>query len=108
MSDPREIELKLECEPSDLAALQDHPLLREAAVQGEAELASVYFDTADRQLLAARLGLRVRESAGRFVQTLKAEGDGLFDRPEWEQPVVRSEPDRAALADTPFARHVDA
>ncbi|TFZ59788.1 CYTH and CHAD domain-containing protein [Methylorubrum sp. Q1] len=108
MSDPREIELKLECEPSDLAVLQDHPLLREASVQGEAELASVYFDTPDRQLHAAGLGLRVRESKGRFVQTLKAEGDGLFDRPEWEQPVERSEPDRAALADTPFARRVAA
>ncbi|HEV2543882.1 MAG TPA: CHAD domain-containing protein [Methylobacterium sp.] len=108
MSDPREIELKLECEPSDLATLQDHPLLRDAAEQGEAELASVYFDTSDRLLLAAKLGLRVRESGGRFVQTLKAEGDGLFDRPEWEHPVERSEPDRAALADTPFARHVAA
>ncbi|MBB2960871.1 CYTH and CHAD domain-containing protein [Methylobacterium sp. R2-1] len=108
MSDPREIELKLECEPSDIASLQDHPLLRDAAVQGEAELASVYFDTSDRQLLAAKFGLRVRESGGRFVQTLKAEGDGLFDRPEWEHPVERSEPDRAVLADTPFARHVDA
>lgn len=106
MSDPREIELKLECEPSDLAVLQDHPLLREAAVQGEAALASVYFDTPDRQLHAAGLGLRVRESEGRFVQTLKAEGDGLFDRPEWEQPVKGAEPDRAALADTPFARRV--
>lgn len=106
MSDPREIELKLECEPSDLAVLQDHPLLREAAVQGEAELASVYFDTPDRQLHAAGLGLRVRESEGRFVQTLKAEGDNLFDRPEWEQPVEGAEPDRAALADTPFARRV--
>ncbi len=42
MSEPREIELKLECEPSDLAVLQDHPLLREASEQDEAELASVY------------------------------------------------------------------
>ena len=108
MSDPREIELKLECEPSDLATLQDHPLLRDAAEQGEAELASVYFDTSDRLLLAAKLGLRVRESGGSFVQTLKAEGDGLFDRPEWEHPVERSEPDRAALSDTPFARHIAA
>ena len=43
-------------------------------------------------LHAAGLGLRVRESEGRFVQTLKAEGDGLFDRPEWEQPVEGAEP----------------
>lgn len=107
MSDPREIELKLECEPSDLAALQDHPLLREATVQEVADLTSVYFDTPDRQLLDARLGLRVRRTGDRFVQTLKAEGDGLFDRPEWEQPVQGPDPDRAALADTPFARLID-
>ncbi len=108
MSDPREIELKLECEPSDLATLHGHPLLQEAAAQEEAALSSVYFDTPDRQLLAARLGLRVRESGGRYVQTLKAEGDGLFERPEWEQPVEGQAPDRSALADTPFARRVEA
>lgn len=108
MSDPREIELKLECEPSDLASLQDHPLLREAATQEETDLVSVYFDTPDRQLRKAKLGLRVRSHGGRFVQTLKAEGDGLFDRPEWEQPLDGPEPDRAALTDTPFARLIDA
>lgn len=108
MSEPREIELKLECEVSDLDTLQGHPLLREASAQEEADLSSVYYDTPDRQLQAARLGLRVRRIGDRFVQTLKAEGDGLFDRPEWEQPVDGPEPDRAALADTPFARLVDA
>ena len=103
MSEPREIELKLECELSDLATLQDHPLLQEAEARGEAELASVYYDTPERDLRAAGLGLRVRRIEGRFVQTLKAEGDGLFDRPEWEQEVAGPEPDRAALAGTPAA-----
>ncbi len=102
MSEPREIELKLECEPSDLAVLQDHPLLREASEQDEAELASVYYDTPDRALRAAGFGLRVRRIGERYVQTLKAEGDGLFERPEWEQAIEGPEPDLGVLADTPL------
>ena len=47
MTQSREIELKLECEPSDLAALQNHPLLTHAIRQVEATLTSTYFDTAD-------------------------------------------------------------
>ncbi|MGH1590125.1 CHAD domain-containing protein [Methylobacterium phyllosphaerae] len=102
MSQPREIELKLECEPSNLATLQTHPLLQNASQQGEADLTSTYFDTAEQHLRGAGLGLRVRRIGDRHVQTLKAEGDGLFSRPEWEQEVGGPEPDLAALADTPL------
>ncbi|WP_232631031.1 CYTH and CHAD domain-containing protein [Methylobacterium sp. Leaf118] len=107
MSEPREIELKLECELSDLATLEDHPLLREVEARSESELASVYYDTPGRTLRKAGLGLRVRTVEGRFVQTLKADGDGLFDRPEWEQAIGGSDPDRAALVDTPAAALLD-
>ncbi len=103
MSEPREIELKLECEVSDIAQLQDHPLLREASERGEAQLASVYYDTPDRALRAGGLGLRVRRIGDRHVQTLKAEGDGLFARPEWEHPIAGAQPDLGLLADTPLA-----
>lgn len=101
MTEPREIELKLECEPSDLARLRAHPLLQEAAEQGEADLTSIYFDTAEQRLREAGLGLRLRKIGDRYVQTLKAEGDGLFSRPEWEQEVSDPRPDFAALTDTP-------
>ncbi|WP_336488358.1 CHAD domain-containing protein [Methylobacterium nigriterrae] len=104
MTGPREIELKLECEPSDLTTLQSHPLLQEASEQGEADLESVYFDTTDQSLRQAGLGLRVRRSGERFIQTLKAGGDGLFDRPEWEQEVAGPQPDLGVLADTPLAK----
>jgi inorganic triphosphatase YgiF len=104
MSEPREIELKLDCEPSDLATLQAHPLLREAPEQDEADLTSTYFDTAEQHLRKAKLGLRIRRIGDRYIQTLKAEGDGLFSRPEWEQAVGGPEPDLAALADTPLDR----
>ncbi len=107
MSEPREIELKLECEPSDIAVLQNHPLLREASETAEAELASVYYDTPDRALRAAGLGLRVRRIGERHVQTLKAEGDGLFARPEWEEAVEGPGPDLTVLADTPLADILD-
>lgn len=103
MSEPREIELKLDCEPSDLDTLRNHPLLREAADQESADLTSVYYDTADQRLREAGLGLRVRQHGERFIQTLKAEGDGLFDRLEWEQEISGPEPDPAAWADTPLA-----
>ena len=104
MTGSREIELKLECELSDLTTLRNHPLLQEASEQDEADLSSVYFDTADLSLHQAGLGLRVRRNGERFIQTLKAEGKGLFDRPEWEQEIAGPEPDPAAWADTPLAK----
>ena len=104
MTGSREIELKLECELSDLTTLQSHPLLQEASEQDEADLSSVYYDTADRSLRQAGLGLRVRRNGERFIQTLKAEGEGLFDRLEWEQEIAGPEPDPVAWADTPLAK----
>ena len=107
MSEPREIELKLECEPSDFATLQGHPLLQEAAAQDTAQLTSVYFDTPDQQLREAGFGLRVRKNGASHIQTIKAEGDGLFERPEWEQEVDGPEPDWDAIAKTPLGEVVN-
>ncbi|CAX22455.1 protein of unknown function [Methylorubrum extorquens DM4] len=47
--------------------------------------------------------LRVRAQDGRHVQTANSAGDGLFERSEWEGPVNRPEPDKAAIAETPLA-----
>jgi inorganic triphosphatase YgiF len=55
------------------------------------ELISVYFDTADLRLQKAGVSLRVRESGGQCVQTLKR-GDGLF-REEHEAPIAGLVPD---------------
>lgn len=104
----REIEIKLTAGPGALAALADHPLLREP-LAGAARLSqrAVYFDTPDRRLRAAGLALRIRRDAGEAGarQTLKSAGPaaGLFDRDEWECPVSGDEPDLAALAATPAA-----
>lgn len=88
----REIELKFLCEPRDLDALLA------AAPEGETELKALratYFDTPDGRLKARRISLRVRESGGKHVQTLKR-GDG-FGREEYEQRVEALDLDMPAL-----------
>ncbi len=108
MSAPREVELKLECVGPDLSALARHPLL-----QGTPEpqlIVSTYFDTADQDLRAAGLTLRVRRKGETFVQTVKSGegGVGLFDRAEWEVAVAGETPDREAFADTPVRAVLEA
>ncbi|MFE1599981.1 CYTH and CHAD domain-containing protein [Methylobacterium sp. ID0610] len=103
MTAPRETELKLEFETSDLATLSGHPLL--GAAGEEARLTSVYFDTEDRRLSEAGFTLRVRSDGTRHVQTVKGAGTGagLFDRPEWEWVIDGAEPDLGPLGETPVA-----
>ena len=80
MSDSREIELKFLCAPGELGAVLA------AAPDGDdddsRELISVYFDTPDLTLQKAGVSLRVRESKGRRVLTMKR-GQGL-SREEYE------------------------
>src|SRR5215469_2207221 len=88
MPPEQEVELKFACGPDDLAAVLA------AAPPGKddnAELISVYFDTPDLDLKKAGASLRVRESKGRRVQTLKR-GDGLA-REEHEAPIESLAPD---------------
>ena len=87
MSGSREIELKFLCAPADLAAVLA------AAPAGDddtRELISVYFDTPDLRLQKAGVSLRVRESKGRRVLTMKR-GDGL-SREEYEAPLEGGQP----------------
>ncbi|MDB5495182.1 MAG: hypothetical protein JWP86_2519, partial [Phenylobacterium sp.] len=79
MSESREIELKFLCAPGELGAVLA------AAPDGDddsRELISVYFDTPDLALQKAGVSLRVRESQGRRVLTMKR-GQGL-SREEYE------------------------
>jgi inorganic triphosphatase YgiF len=88
MSSTREVELKFACGKEDLAAVLA------AAPPGDddaAELISVYFDTPDLALQKAGASLRVRESQGRRVQTLKR-GEGLA-REEHEASIEGLAPD---------------
>src|SRR5206468_3098038 len=88
MPQPQEIELKFLCAPEDLGRVLA------AAPEGDddtRELISVYFDTPDLDLQKAGASLRVRESKGQRVQTLKR-GDGLA-REEHEAPIAGDAPD---------------
>lgn len=88
----REIELKFLCEPRDLDALL---AAAPAGLTEEKALRATYFDTPDGRLRARRISLRVRESGGKSVQTLKR-GDG-FGREEYEQRVEALDLDMPAL-----------
>ena len=100
MSGSREIELKFLCDPDDLGAVLA------AAPEGDddsRELISVYFDTPDLTLQKAGVSLRVRESKGRRILTMKR-GEGLA-REEYEAPLEGEAPNgefaplRAILSD---------
>ena len=84
----QEVELKFLCAPEDLGAIL---AAAPAGDEESRELISVYFDTADLKLQKAGVSLRVRESEGRRVQTLKR-GYGLF-REEHEAPIEGLAPD---------------
>lgn len=104
----REVEIKLEFDPSDRPEIERHPLLAAARPERET-LVSVYFDTEDRALWKAKLALRVRKVGPRYVQTLKG-ADGaaeLFDRPEWEWETSGLEPDLTVIDKTPLAKILD-
>jgi inorganic triphosphatase YgiF len=88
MPQAQEIELKFLCSPEDLGRI----LAAAPAGQDDcAELISVYFDTPELDLQKAGASLRVRESKGQRVQTLKR-GDGLA-REEHETPIASDAPD---------------
>jgi triphosphatase len=90
-----EVELKLEAGSADLAALAEAPVMA-GGETSEAKQTSTYFDTAERVLRGAGLSLRVRQSRGKYVQTVKAEGPlaaGLFARPEWEKEITSNRPE---------------
>ena len=95
-SAPRELELKFQLDDAARTRLAGAGLSPQAATSVK-RLTSTYWDTPDGVLLAAHVALRVRRTPDGWVQTVKAEGDGPFDRFEWEAPVSSEHPERAAL-----------
>lgn len=94
MSDPMELELKLEFAPDDRQRLEAS--LPPALFAGTTRrLVSTYFDTPERDLRRLGYSLRVRRDGRKRIQTLKAEGAGfagLFARPERERRIVGDVP----------------
>ncbi len=102
----KEIELKLELDPADAPRVRSHPLLASESVGAPVEqrLISTYFDTPDHALAKAGVFLRVRESDGRFVQTVKAMASkcDLIERSEWEREIAGGSPDLTVADGTPL------
>jgi inorganic triphosphatase YgiF len=100
--EPIETEIKLRAPPGAIEVLERHPALSGAPAEERREV-TTYFDTPKLDLARRYCSLRIRQSDGRRVQTVKsARGDGVAaQRGEWEQPVETDTPDFALLAETP-------
>lgn len=100
----REIELKLELDPTAQEAIR-----RGGAIEGFAAgrpvtktLQSIYFDTPDQALRKAKISLRVRKVGRNWVQTVKLGTGvmgGLSSPVEAEHPVAGRALDFAVIAD---------
>lgn len=93
-----ETELKLELTMEGASLVEASSLL--PGKPSSVEQHSIYFDTPDGLLSKTGLSLRIRQSNGARVQTVKGDGAkaaGLFVRSEWEQSV---DDDRPILDDT--------
>jgi triphosphatase len=100
---PTETELKFRVGADVLARLRDHPALQ--GPEHVAHLRSVYFDTPARDLALSSLTLRVRDTGGGYIQTVKQrDGAGGFTRGEWEVKVPAESLDLDALARTPVGK----
>ena len=99
-----EIELKLRLPPSALAALRADPLLAKLRTTRK-QLDNIYFDTPQRTLELARIGLRLRRDGRRWLQTVKGGGNshaGLHQREEIEFAVAGPALEWLPLAGTTF------
>jgi len=105
MTPPKEVEIKLELAPAAVPKLKTIPLLRGAKAQRKrTSEVSVYFDTDGQKLRKHGLTLRVRRIGDRYVQTIKATGNGrLFERDEWENEIKSEVPDLSLAEGTALA-----
>jgi triphosphatase len=92
---PKELEVKLEVDPTSLHALNKIPLFRALkAVPTRSAEVSVYFDTDKQKLRKKGLMLRVRRKGVRYIQTIKAASNSRpFERDEWETEIAGKELD---------------
>lgn len=100
---PREIELKLEVDPKDVARLKRRLSQLSVTKPLARTLVSAYFDTARWVLREHRLSLRVRRIGHQYVQTVKSAAGpaaGLYDRAEWEHPTHGPKPELSWAAET--------
>ena len=104
MLEGQEIELKFELDPAAFGKLEHKLALRARAEKPAVPrtLLSTYFDTPERDLQKAGFTLRIRQEGARRVQTVKAEGQTLSARGEWEVELASDALDLDAAAATPI------
>ena len=103
--DPLEVELKLRLPPGSRSQLERLPEFQDAPARERHEV-TTYYDTPGLDLLQTGAALRVRQSDGRCIQTLKTQDRGkgvAASRGEWEWQLDAGEPDIGRLAETPYA-----
>jgi len=107
VAEPVERELKLRLRAQDVALLRAR---LDARAQSRTQVVdSIYLDTPDRRLAAARAALRLRalgQGRRRWVQTLKTEDHGaaFSARGEWETAAPGGRLAPRLLADSPLER----
>ncbi len=95
-----ETELKFELGPDSVERLTGHPLFSNPG--RTKSLRAVYFDTPSHALRNAGFSVRVRQSGGKYVQTVKQRTGGqLITRSEWGAEVPSEALDLAELDKTP-------
>jgi inorganic triphosphatase YgiF len=72
--------------------------------RAESDLTSTYFDTRKRKLKQHGLLLRVRQSNGKHIQTIKKVTAAEFGRGEWESEIAGGHPDLGEADGTPLQR----
>lgn len=84
-----EIELKLSIPESAQSRFRRHQMMTRAGSRRTVRLMNLYYDTPQLDLMRRGIALRLRNSNGDWLQTVKrsavSEG-GLTSRPEWETP----------------------
>lgn len=97
----KEIEIKLEITAERVEKLLGCSFFTSLGAKIEQKiLKNTYYDTSDWQLNKRRIALRVRDSDGRFIQTLKTKGssnNGLHKRLEWEWDLQQPQLDLTLL-----------
>ena len=101
---PIETELKLRLSPDGVTRLQRNTLLKSLSISKPItqRLYSIYYDTPKLDLNGHGIGLRLRRSGRRWVQTIKGGGGvtaGLHQRDEWELPVLKEQLDFTKITD---------
>ncbi|WNL39717.1 CYTH domain-containing protein [Halomonas sp. PAMB 3232] len=100
---PLEVELKLALPAASIDALLSYPALAKAPTRKR--LTNTYYDTPNKDLSRQGIAVRLRQTGGQTLQTVKTKGHGgggLSTRGEWEWAVSKGLDIKALAALPPF------